>query len=255
MVALLTSEFRKVTTLRFWWALLIAPLTVGLFASAIIAGIANQSADLDLDEAVAGAAFIGLFIAVVLAILFAAIFGALNAGTEFTHKTITPTFLTASGRDGVIGAKLLISAAFGLLYGLVVEIVSVGVILIFGQGDIEFDGLLFKVLAAGLFVVVAWSIIGAGLGLLFGSSLAAVLVVVIGPIADLIIGLILFGFGLDSARSYMPFGVTTSTLAVGELDSDDAGIAPWPVPLLMVLFYVVVIAGAGWLVARRRDVT
>ena len=131
MNALLTSEIRKVTTLKFWWALAIAPIVVGVFASVITSVIANQLGEFEEDLDISGGvASIGLYVAAGAAILFAGIFGAVNAGTEFRHKTITTSFLTARGRDGVIAAKLIVTALFGLGYGLVVLLASLICLLI-----------------------------------------------------------------------------------------------------------------------------
>ena len=40
---LLTAEIRKVTTLRFWWALAIPPVLVGVCASAISSAAASTT--------------------------------------------------------------------------------------------------------------------------------------------------------------------------------------------------------------------
>jgi hypothetical protein len=64
MNALLTSEIRKVTTLKFWWALAIAPLVVGIFASVITSVIANQLGEFEEDLDISGGvASIGLYVA------------------------------------------------------------------------------------------------------------------------------------------------------------------------------------------------
>ena len=116
MNALLTSEIRKVTTLKFWWALAIAPIVVGVFASVITSVIANQLGEFEEDLDISGGvASIGLYVAAGAAILFAGIFGAVNAGTEFRHKTITTSFLTARGRDGAVVLWSMIGAGLGLL--------------------------------------------------------------------------------------------------------------------------------------------
>ena len=256
MTNLLKSEFRKVITLKFWWALLIAPLLVGLGTSAFTSSVLQDTDDFNSDEIGAVAAFSGVLVAVVTVIVFAAIFGAINAGTEFAHKTITTTFLTTSSRDASIGAKLLVTAGFALVYGLVIQIVSVLVVVIFAprDADLEFTGDVWLALLLALFVIVCWGLIGAGFGLLFGSSLAAVLVVTFGPIADLILGTIIAGAGGDNVRFWMPMLNTFGVMVAGDTDDEDI-FAPWPAPLLIMVFYVVLVVGAGWLLTRRRDIT
>ena len=251
---LLKAEFRKVITLRFWWALLIGPLLVGLGASAFSASVLRDTDDFQSNELIAVAAFAGLIVAVFTTIMFAGLFGALNVGTEFAHKTLTPTFLTASGRDGVLGAKILVTAAFALFYGLVIETVSVLVVFVFSTGDATFDGDVLASLALGLYVIVCWGVIGAGFGMLFGSSLAAVLVVTAGPIGDLVLGTILAGLGADPVRYWLPLFTTFGTMIGGNAEDTDL-FPPWPIPPILMFIYAVVFVGAGWLVARSRDIT
>ena len=126
---LLVSEFRKVFTLNFWWALLIAPLVVGMFASAIYAAVADGLGAYDggayNNEGLStGLASAGLYFALAWVVLFAGIFGAINAGTDFRHKTITPTLLVTPRRDRVVATKLAVTVVVALGYVLVVEVAS-----------------------------------------------------------------------------------------------------------------------------------
>ncbi|MGB3370374.1 MAG: hypothetical protein WBA81_07130, partial [Rhodococcus sp. (in: high G+C Gram-positive bacteria)] len=87
MTTVLTSEIRKVTTLKFWWALALPPVFVGICASAISSAVATGADEItngDVDEIVV----VGLFVALGFAMLFAAVFSAVNTGTEFRHDTI-----------------------------------------------------------------------------------------------------------------------------------------------------------------------
>lgn len=199
MSTVITSEIRKVTTLKFWWALALPPIVVGICASAIsssVAGSADELAGAEID----GIVVVGLFVALGFAMLFAAVFSAVNTGTEFRHDTITTSFLTSSGRDRVISAKVLVTALFALGYGLAVSICSIAALLLFTGGEFVLTGEVMGYVIAGLFAVVMWSLIGSGLGLLFGTpTWPSIIIVAWFPVGESIAVGILSGLGLDGA--------------------------------------------------------
>ena len=148
MTTLLTAEIRKVTTLKFWWALAIPPVLVGVCASAISSAVATTTDEIYGGE-VDGIIVAGLVAALVSAMIFAAVFSAVNVGTEFRHDTITTSFLTAAGRDRVIAAKVGVTALFALGYGLVVASFSIIGLLLFTGGRFALSGDIVASVAAG----------------------------------------------------------------------------------------------------------
>ncbi|MFF0815456.1 hypothetical protein ACFYVR_09940 [Rhodococcus sp. NPDC003318] len=253
MTALVTAELRKVLTLRFWWALALAPLVVALFAGSIYAAVADSLDSVD-SELSTGAVSIGLVVAIAWAILFAGIFGAVNAGTEFRHHTLTPTFLTTRGRDPVLAVKLGVTALFGVGYAVAVELVAVACMVVFGGDRFSLSPAILGMLAAGVLATALWSLIGAGLGLLFASPTAAAIALVAWyPVGELITIAILAGLGAGSLGAWLPGAVTWSTVVspAGPLD----GFAPWPAAVIALIAWTAVAAGLGWWATRRRDVT
>ncbi|HEY5855774.1 MAG TPA: hypothetical protein VIW24_17430 [Aldersonia sp.] len=255
---LLVSEFRKVFTLNFWWALLIAPLVVGMFASAIYAAIADglgayDSGANDNDGLSTGLASAGLYFALVWVVLFAGIFGAINAGTDFRHKTITPTLLVTPRRDPVVATKLLVTVVVALGYVLVVEAASLACLAVFGGGSIRWGLMLLGVLATGIAATVCWALIGAGLGLLLGSPVGAALLLVSWyVVGEITVALILTGIGLDGLAVWLPGAATLGTVAIR---STDDFLLTWPVAPLVLLAWTALFAGGGWWLTRRRDIT
>lgn len=255
--ALLTAELRKITTLRFWWALGITPLVVGLFSSAMSLPMLRAFETELGGDANSAATLVGLFVALALVFLFAAIFGAVNAGAEYRHHTLTTSFLTARGRDGVIGAKLLVTALFGLLYCAAVEVVCIALLMIFAVDEIHFDGTLVAVLGAGLLAAALWALLGAGLALATGSSIVSTVGLVVWyPFGEGIATLILDGIGLGQLSGWLPGTLTVSTVA-GVLDTGDEspGLTSWPGAPLGLLLWTVACCGLGWWVTRTRDIT
>lgn len=252
---LLVAELRKVTTLKFWWALLIAPVAVGMFASAIYAGVADALDPYGESGLATGVVTIGLYFALAWVILFAGIFGAVNAGTDFRHKTITPTLLAAPRRDGVIAAKLIVTIGFALGYGVVVEGTSLLCMSVFGGGRLAWTSTLFAVLLAGLLATACWALIGAGLGLVFASPIGAALALVAWYIVgEFTVSIVAAGIGLERLGGWLPGGATLASVAVGSLD--DSGVfLRWPQAPVLLLAWTLLFAGAGWWATRRRDIT
>lgn len=253
MTTLITSEIRKVTTLKFWWALAIPPVFVGICASAIAASIANSTSDYEF-ELSGGFGIVGLYVALGFTIMFVAVFGAVNGGTEFRYDTITTSFLTSTSRDRVIAAKLGVTALFALGYGLLVEIVSLVCLLLFSSEPFVLSGAVIGMLAMGLFAVVVWSLIGAGLGLLMGSpTWPAIIIVAWYPIGELVATSIVSGIGLGNISVVTPSALTLATVSVGEVESEF--FMPWPVAPFGLLVWGLAIAGVGWLRTRERDIS
>lgn len=252
MTTLVTAELRKVLTLRFWWALVLAPIVVALFAGSIYAALADGLGPVDTDlstEAVS----IGMVVAIGGAALFAGFFGAVTAGTEFRHRTLTPTFLTTRGRDRVLAAKLAVVALFGLGYAVAVEVVALACMVVFGGESFEVTPAILGMLGSGLLATVAWSLIGAGLALLVASPTGAVVALAIWyPVGELVTIATLTGMGAEPVARLFPGAATWSTVVspAGEVD----GFLPWPAAATTLCAWAAATAGLGWWTSRGRDV-
>ena len=253
MTNLFTAEIRKVTTLSFWWALAIPPIVVGVCASAISSAAVTTTGVL-VDGDVDGVLLAGLVAALVTAMIFAAVFSAVNAGTEFRHDTVTTSFLTAPGRDRVIAAKVAVTAAFALGYGLVVSICSIVALLLFTGGEFVLSLDVVANVVAGLFAIVLWSLIGSGLGLLFRSpTWPSIAIVAWFPVGEVIVVAILSGLGLDGVWHVTPSTSTISVIGAGRIDAADI-LPVWPwAPIALTLWALGALA-AGWYRTREHDI-
>ncbi|EME21373.1 ABC transporter protein [Rhodococcus triatomae] len=251
MSTLVTSELRKVLTLRFWWALAVAPVVIALFTGAIYGTVADGLELVD-EENPEAAATIALMIAILATSLAAAVFGAVNAGSEFRHHTFTPTFLTTRGRDPVLAAKLGVTALFGFGYAVAVEIVTVACLLVFGGDSIEFTPQFLTLLPVAVVVTTLWALLGAGLSLLFASSTAAAVTLLAWfPVGELIVGAVLRSVGADGAVGWLPGALTLSTLT---FPVGIEWLPPWQASLVALTIWTVAACGLGWWWTRRRDI-
>ncbi|NEW50744.1 ABC transporter permease [Nocardia cyriacigeorgica] len=251
LVPAINSELRKTASLR--WPRLLAALVVAIAVvtssvTAILAGRADPDG-----EPATGAATIGLYLALIAVALAAAGYGAASTGGEFRHDTMAVTAMFTPDRDRLVGAKLLVTAAFALVAAIAVEIVALACLFAFGRGKFELTVQLFAALGGGLVAAVCWSLIGAGAGLLLrspGTGVAAVLgwVTVIEPL----IWLVATGIGMAGAATLLPGSSTISTVFVGSFANADL-LAPTPAAVVVLLLWTIGIGGAGWWSVRSRD--
>ena len=181
MSAALKSEWRKVTTTKMWWILAVGMFAYMAFLGAVMGfSLTGQSAD--------GSALSGREVAqsvytlgASLGYVFPLIVGALAMTAEFRHQTITPTLLFEPRRSVVLGAKLVVNLAVGVVLGVVGTLGAIvgGAPLLTTLGDgahlsdpIVLGNLFFAVLA-----LASWAAIGVGLGTLLPNQVAAIVVI------------------------------------------------------------------------------
>src|SRR5262245_23127481 len=130
MGRLISAEFRKILTVKMWWALLIP--TVALAAPWSIGGNALIGAVLDQINSSAVASQLRLNFnnlpwstlifarTVNISAIFPMVFGALALSGEINRRTITTSYLTAPNRGSLLSAKVITYALWGLAFGVVI---------------------------------------------------------------------------------------------------------------------------------------
>lgn len=249
----LSSEFRKVTSLRAWWALGIPPILIGFFASALYAGISTTLDVAEAEELDGLVVLIGLFVAIGAAVLFAAVFAAVTTASEFRYSTSTATFLTAPSRTVVVAAKLAVVVVVGTGYGLAAIVTSLISIALFGGGSSAVDGVV-RICLLGLVATALWSLVGGGLGLLIGSpTWAAVALVAWVPVGELVVLAVVHGIGAGALAALLPNRASFVMIAGGNIDTLD--VMHWAAALSVVTAWAAVLSVGGWWRTRCRDIT
>ncbi len=256
----LSAELVKVRTTRMWWGLLLGLAALVALQAAVTAAFAGQQSGpggptlptLDSAEGLRTALSAGFQSGYLMALVLGTIIGAV----DFRHRTATQTFLATPHRGRVITAKLLASAAYGLVYAVVTQLLSVLVVLVVAavrgiSVDLG-DSSVLRSLALGVPGILLWCVIGVSLGVLLRNQIAAVLVAVgfvflIDPLA----GLALRQLDVGSVDQYT-LGSASTALVEGFTGTP---LLPWWAGGLVMLGYALVIAVAGWLLTVRRDVT
>jgi ABC-2 type transport system permease protein len=250
MTALVRAEWTKLFTTRVWIGLLIgACLLVTAFSIFFTAFAGDPESGI---PAVGTEQYeeLALATAANVTVIFL-ILGIIGMTQEYRHRTATPTFLTTPRRGRVVVAKLLAYGLVAIPVALVVLAVDVVVVLIYAgaRGDApSLAGDNLRTLGLSGLVLVAFAVIGVGVGALLRNQVGAI----VGALVYLyVVEPIVSSIGaIQGAYKWLPGG------AVQALTSDFQApdlLQPWQGGLLL-LGYGLLAALLGTLLAVRRDV-
>jgi ABC-2 type transport system permease protein len=203
MGGVIKSEFRKITTTKLWWTLLI-PAAVLAFGWAFVAGKLAESIGHALRDDPAftrlGYNFqdlsLGVFAvsrSINISTVFPMVFGALGLSSELQRRTITTSFLTAPSRVVLLSGKAITYVLWGSIYGVVICGVAIlGTAAGTGGSYLPSAGGLFQLFIAGVFESVLWTLLGLGVGALLGSTTGTVVLltlytIIVEPILALLL--------------------------------------------------------------------
>jgi hypothetical protein len=174
--AVLRAEVRKTTSVKLWWVLVVPVVLLSLLTSqfgsllSLILPTATEESPIRL--------MVGVASATSVVSVLAAMFGTLCMTGEFRHRTATNAYLTGA-RVQVLGAKVVVSAVVGALYGLVMAVLgpllggaALGGQTLPGAGELVLLGL------AGVLVCALWGVIGVAIGAVVRNQVGAIAVAV-----------------------------------------------------------------------------
>lgn len=264
MSAALAYEWRRLTTLRStWWLLGLAVLL-----SASIAALITLTVGDDTGLTEGGYAFIlsspAAFAPVAPVLLGLA--GAFCFGHEYRYGTILSTLAAVPRRRDVLLAKTALTAAVGLVGGLLsaLAVALVAQLLLGGRladGVAAWSGAPAQVLAGTVVLCTLYALVGLGLaGLLraLPAALVVLLVVpfVLEPIVGAVLSLVPALESVAGAAPYLPFTAAGSLVLTPELASQTSAVGfdllgPLAGGLVFAGYVAVLLAVAGALFARR----
>lgn len=272
MIPQLHSELRKAFSTRLWWGLLIPVALLSLLVNAFGAGLSSLAAGFagpdDLPLLLLSMAY-----SLSLTGVLAAAFGAVAAGGEFRHRTITTGYLAAPDRVNLLVAKLAVAALIGGLYGLVSSLVAVvtGAL----AAGLPSAAALFGVAAIGALVCALWAAFGAAVAVAVGNQVGALLLV----LGYLLVVELLVSTGLTSSEdplpaalsSYLPgnagdialYDLPARAVAGGSASADElvefltavSGPPPWWVGLVVLTGWTAITGTLAAVLGHRRDIT
>ncbi|ALG13533.1 ABC transporter permease [Kibdelosporangium phytohabitans] len=277
MNLLIKAEYRKVFTTKLWWALLIpaAVLSMAFTWGGALLGTLG-----DMDREVGGVLPLAIP-AFGQGINFASVFGLILGGTavtgEIRHKTITTSYLTGPTRGAVLAAKLFVYSTIGAVYG-VVCMLSATLGAVFGD-NLPNAADWFTLAGAGVIAMIMWTLLGVGVGALIGNQVGTtvgliVYVLIVEPIISAVLrgndmgqippyllntsgGSMVTDLSLDLFFENLPGSSRRNERAYEELREflNMTHSPQWWVSALIFIAWAVALGLAGWLVARRRDIT
>ena len=260
--AALAAEWRKLTSTALWWVLALGMAAYLAFVGAAMAfslTVAPEGQAPPLGGLDAALTVYGVLNAV--GYVFPLVVGTLLVTTEVRHKTLTQTLLAEPRRGVVLGAKLVLAAGIGLLYGVagVVGLVAAGAPVLSAVGDGAFldDPEVVRALLLGVLVTGLWAVLGTGFGAVVPQQVAAVVAILaftqfVEPIARLALGAV---DGLSVVSAYLP-GAAADAVVGASLFSQmgDVDLLPAWGGALVLLGYAAALTLAGRLTTFARDV-
>ena len=260
--AALAAEWRKLTSTALWWVLALGMAAYLAFVGAAMAfsmTVAPEGQAPPLGGLDAALTVYGVLNAV--GYVFPLVVGTLLVTTEVRHKTLTQTLLAEPRRGVVLGAKLVLAAGIGLLYGVagVVGLVAAGAPVLSAVGDGAFldDPEVVRALLLGVLVTGLWAVLGTGFGAVVPQQVAAVVAILaftqfVEPIARLALGAV---DGLSVVSAYLP-GAAADAVVGASLFSQmgDVDLLPAWAGALVLLGYAAALTLAGRLTTFARNV-
>lgn len=258
MGAALRSEVTKLLSTRLWWVL--ALVMFGYVA--LIGGFLAFSFTLDGGSpASSGKETAELVYGLVnpLCYAFPLVAGSLLMTGEYRHRTISQTLLATPNRTVVLLAKLAVSVALGVAYGLAgsAGIVLGGAPILAARGDGAYLGesSVLQVLVLSALAMALWSVIGTAFGAVLTNQVAVIVGILaftqlLEPIARLAFSAI---DGLGQVGQFLPGAAADGLVGSSFLGADD--LLPRAAAAAVLVGYAVLFAVIGRLTTLRRDIT
>lgn len=184
--------------------------------------------------------------------LFASLLGAMSITGEIRHGLIRPTLLACPHRHRVIAAKVVASAAAGVVFGAVATLLAVAVVTTGlaarGISLAPSAGQFIQLVLGGAAASAAWAALGVGIGALVRNQVAALIGL---TVWQLFVEQTLQGIAPDEAR-FAP-GPGAGSLAGAILQQTSTYLLAPLVGGLLIVGYIAIITTAGLVATSRRD--
>jgi ABC-2 type transport system permease protein len=252
VIRLLRAEWRKVTTTKLGWGMLLGAMA--LAALGVVAQIASNGVRGNVALPLSAAATQkSIAASASSAYLFSVVVGIILITTEFRHFTSRPTFLIEPRRGLVIVAKLVIAALVGIIYGVLCVALTAAImapwLAALGVTICWVDNGVLLSMLSDVIVIAIFAVVGIGIGVLVRNQIAAVIsalvyLFVIEPLIDIIPVIQKVYPYLPGAAAGSITGASRGNLA--HLDALHGG--------LVLLGWGLLFAVAGWMLTIGRDI-
>lgn len=271
MRAAITAEYRKLTSTRIWWILLICAGGYLVFMSLVMAFAfvyGNSSNGMGMSEA--GDAFTNpetipsmvYTLGTSMGYVFPILVGTMAMTSEFRYKTITPTLLADPNRTRLIGAKLIANLGLGAIFGIVITAASVipgAIILAIDGRDTQLGSAsTWQTIVLSVVALALWALVGVGLGSILTNQTAAIIVILaFTQFAEPLLRLALGSWEPTSGISRFLPGAASDALAGGDTIYSalaSSGSLTWWAGGLVLVAYALVFSAIGRVTTLRKDI-
>jgi hypothetical protein len=272
MIRAIRSETLKLTSVRLWWILLIILVGYVGFTAGLLAGLFGALGD-QLASSPGAPQLpqeslppIVYSTATAVGYVFPLILGALAVTGEFRYQTLTPTFLAQPRRGVVLGAKMIVLALAGAVFGVAGLIASMGLgapLLALTGNSTGLDSSDTWLLAGRIVLAMAlWAVVGVGLGTLIPNQIASIVTVL--AFTQFLEPILRFGTSIwewtAHVGKFLPGAASDALVGSSIFTSLGMGTSEvvtleWWQGGLVLLAYAVIISLAGLATSWRRDVT
>jgi ABC-2 type transport system permease protein len=180
--------------------------------------------------------------------LFALLFGILAVTGEWRHGTISQTLLVTPKRERMVAAKLVSGAIVGVVLAVVGAVLALVIAAIgLPANGLDFDsGEAFRVAGEALVAGALWGALGAA----FATTLPNQVGAIIGALAWLFVVESIISGLWPRVGQWLPGGAANGLIHTG--DGVHLSVAA---AIVVTLGYVALLAAAGIVLVRRRDIT
>ncbi|MCF2706734.1 hypothetical protein I6E29_05555 [Arcanobacterium haemolyticum] len=253
----LRSELRKITSLRSFW--IREAIMVLLYAGIISLAAFSQNAIARTDDgpvnSVLSAADAGIITSgVSFAIIFSFIHGIVATTNEYSSNTMRTTSLADPVRTRSYVAKhiaVLITAACAHI---VLVAVSTGIYALLIESSFSLDSTALRVLVMFWAVLTIGSVIGTSMGYLIRATAGAITLTFAVFFLANAISFIQIDWVRETLVHYLPYSIVNTATASGFTELLTSGSLSWSAAGLVWLAYAIVLALAGLLKYRSRDI-
>lgn len=241
MMPAIRAEFRKLRTVRSTYVIAALGLALVIAYTLLAEGIYGYDSTMRPDKLqnmlLVTGGLLGVFVALV---------GVLLIAHEYRYNTIIYTLTNTNDRSKTLVAKIIVIAAFSVIYTLIALIVAaftmyIGLAIKSYQivpQDLEILSVLWRCLATA----IGYGFVGLALGLLFRNIVGAIVTLFIVPTTVEP----LLGFWLKDNARYLPFSASDQIISNGNLTSIEG---LWVFGLWLCAAFA-----AAWYLFYRRDI-
>lgn len=255
----LRYEWVRVTSLRSTFGLIVAAAIANMLIPVTLAAFTKD--DVKLSGAVMMTGGIGVIPEHMFALPFAllGILGAMSVGQEYQHGTMRPTLTAVPSRTVLVAAKALVVAAVAGLAAMFCLATTFIAVALVEQRAFGFGGEAHIVMSF-IWVMMVWSVLGLGVGLLLKHMVGAITALIVWPlIGENTIGSLAYIPKLDFLQDFVPYlpcRAANTLMRPAEADTLNTGIVKLSAGESSAAFLVfaTVLVGLAWARFLREDV-